>query len=89
LVLGFDLNGDDELDTVLETLSYKGGNGVEGAQRILLRAYTAAFLNQQAFGAAYSGDFSGIWTVFDSGDRQAMLDLASELDEANIAGCPF
>jgi hypothetical protein len=77
------------VDTALDALKYKGGNGIEGAQRILLRAYFAAFLNEQAFGAAYSGDFSDIGAVINSGDRQAILDLASELDAANNAGCPF
>ena len=36
---GVNLNGDQTQDTLLDTLKYKGGPGIDGAKRILLREY--------------------------------------------------
>jgi hypothetical protein len=51
-------NVPDELvgDTLLEALRYKGGRGVLGGARILLREAVAALLN-----AAYDRDHGGAW----------------------------
>jgi len=43
-----DLNGDRISDTFLQALSYPGGRGIDGAQRIFLRAWVANQLNVQA-----------------------------------------
>jgi hypothetical protein len=40
-----DLNGKGGADNLRDALSYKGGGGLEGAERILLRAAAAAYLN--------------------------------------------
>jgi hypothetical protein len=84
-----DLNNDNFDDKYIDTLHYKGGNGIEGAQRILLRSYTAAYLNEHKFGDAYYGDYTEIWNAFNSDDRQEMIDLASQLDAANNGICTF
>ncbi len=87
-----DLDGDGDLDTFMDALNYKGGSGDAGAERILLRAGVAAYLNACAFDYPY--DFSDDSDFFDYlgdpvGQRQGMLDLAGYFDYYNNAGCPF
>ena len=48
------LNAIPGYDTPFEMLQYQGGLGISGAERILLRAYIAAFLNKAEFGSGYS-----------------------------------
>jgi hypothetical protein len=79
---------DDE--TLREALSFKGGKGIEGAERILLRAATAAYLNigTDAFDYEF-GSMSDLQTAVNaaiaSGDRGEMLSLATTLDDFNNA----
>lgn len=79
-------------DTLLEALNYKGGKGLEGAARILLRAAVAALLNAShpdiiGFDPAYLvGEVNG---ALDSGYRSTMLWWASFLDDNNNLGCPL
>ncbi len=87
--------------TMLEALRLKGGSGVEGAERILARAATAAWLNSAHEGVGYpwrrnrpglDGRPALVPTVnaaYDSDDRDTMLDLASRLDRDNNLGCPL
>ena len=89
--LGVNLNGDSQPDTYLDALNYKGGTGVEGAERILLRAFVAAYLNSMALpGYEPTPVVNEIFTsALDSGDRQTMLDAAAQLDAWNNVGCPL
>lgn len=84
-------------DTLLQALKYKGGPGLKGAEAILLRAAAAAWLNaaDDRFGYPYrrwTQPMGIIATVNDamySHNRQVMLDLAKQLDDANNLGCPL
>ena len=79
--------------TMIQALNFNGGNGLDGAARILLRAATAAWLNAAHEGVAYSlrrdDIFPLLKSALASGNRQQMLDLAARLDAANNApgGC--
>ena len=81
--------------TMIQALNFNGGNGLDGAARILLRAATAAWLNAAHEGVAYSlrraDIFPQLKAALASGNRQQMLDLAAALDRANNApgGCPM
>ncbi|MGY1803782.1 hypothetical protein ACI78T_10920 [Blastococcus sp. SYSU D00922] len=83
--------GDLGSATLLEALSFKGGNGVDGASRILLRAATAAVLNAANDDVDYAFTSSKIIADVDAalrtGDRSVILALAATLDDANNAGC--
>ena len=80
-------------DSLIEALSYKGGSGVQGAMRILLRTATAAVLNAAAPGVDYSWTtaqvITAVNTALASNDRSTMLALASQLDGFNNLGCPL
>jgi hypothetical protein len=87
--------------TFLQALKGGGGPGVAGAERILARAATAAYLNAAHEGVGYpwrrnaeglDGRPPLVETVNDalaSGDRSTMLALASRLDDDNNLGCPL
>jgi hypothetical protein len=84
-------------DTFLEALSYKGGPGVLGAARILLKHGVAAFLNSAHDSLEYpfqrytpGGLLELINDALASLDRDTMLDLKNELDAvANDLDCPL
>jgi len=85
-----DLNGDGDPDTYLDTLSYKGGHGVDGARRILIRATIAAYLNQYAFGEDFTCSEDWVLLYFHgivSGDRDMMIANANLIDECNNSIC--
>jgi hypothetical protein len=82
-------------DTVslLDALKLKGGSGVDGAVRILVRAAVASLLNSTSTGVA-----SPVWatqSILDvnqaitNGDRDAILALADNLDLNNNLICPM
>ena len=87
--------------TFKDTLQGGGGPGVAGAELILARAATAAYLNAAHEGLGYpwrrvSEGLDGrpplVPTVNEalaSGDRDTMLALASRLDDDNNLGCPL
>ena len=86
-----DLNDDGELDTFMDALNYKGGSGDIGAERILLRAGVAAYLNECAF-----ADFPDAWEeeffgYLDDpvGQRDGMINLAKIFDGYNNGVCEF
>jgi hypothetical protein len=88
-----DLNGDGQADTFMDALNYKGGSGDIGAERILLRAGVAAYLNECAF---RSEEFPNDWQdeffgYLDdpAGQRDNMLGLADYLDSLNNGVCEF
>ena len=80
---------DDSLDTALR---YSGGSGVLGAARIMLRACTAALLNEAHDVVDYGVD--GVIGLCSAAcateDRNTMLGLGGLLDDANNDGsCPL
>lgn len=83
--------------TLLDALQGGGGPGVEGAQKILLRAAVAAWLNAAHEGLGYPlrrfvdpGMIRDtVNAALDSGDRRTMLRLARYLDDLNNLGCPL
>lgn len=78
--------------TFLEALDQPGGPGFDGAARILFRAATAAYLNSIEPTISYSLTTQQIVNAVNaalaSGNRDAVLALASNLDTRNNAGCP-
>jgi hypothetical protein len=80
---------DDSLD---DALRYNGGSGALGAARILLRACTAALLNEAHDGVDFGVDgVIGLCnTACATQDRSTMLGLGGLLDDANNDGsCPL
>jgi hypothetical protein len=87
--------------TFKDTLQGGGGPGVAGAELILARAATAAYLNAAHEGVGYpwrraAPGLDGRPPLVDtvnaalaSGDRATMLDLAAWLDADNNLGCPL
>lgn len=88
-----DLNGNGLDDTLAGALNYKGGSGVTGAARILLRAAVAALLNSANPDVDYPRTtaevIADVNAALASGNRSTMLNLASELDADNNLGCPL
>ncbi len=84
-------------DTLLDALRYRGGRGPEGAERILLRAAAAAWLNAAHEGLGYpfrrfnnpGNIVETVNAAIASGNRAQMLALATVLDDANNLGCPL
>jgi cysteine-rich repeat protein len=80
-------------DSLLEGLSYHGGNGAIGGARILLRAAIAALLNEAHPDVDYSVDgvIALVNAALDTKDRDTMIALAGLLDDANNGadGCPL
>jgi hypothetical protein len=76
-----------------EALSFQGGTGVEGGQRILLRQAVAALLNAASPDIDYpltvQQVIMRVCAAIASNDRQIMLELSSQLDELNNLGCPL
>jgi len=79
--------------TLLAALEFGGGAGVSGATQNLLRAAVAAVLNAASPGVAYPRSRASIVAAVNSaiasGNRAAMLALASALDADNNLGCPL
>lgn len=79
--------------SLLEALKFRGGGGVEGGARILLRAAVASLLNAAHPGVDFprtpASIISSVNAALASGDRETMLSLASSLDFDNKAGCPL
>ncbi len=78
--------------TLAQALAFGGGPGADGAAQILLRAAVAALLNSTALSGyplTTSQVISQTNAALASGDRSAMLTLATSFDGANNLGCPF
>ncbi|GAA1115595.1 hypothetical protein GCM10009668_42850 [Nocardioides dubius] len=87
--------------TFEQALAGGGGPGVLGAEKILARAATAAFLNAAHEGLGYprrrySNGLDGrpplvatVNAALASADRDTMLALAARLDADNNLGCPL
>jgi hypothetical protein len=79
--------------TLLEALSFKGGNTLTEKKQILLRAAVASLLNAAHpdvdFGASPAAVIAAVNAALSSGDADEILDLASSLDARNNGGCPL
>ncbi|MGH3357634.1 MAG: hypothetical protein ACRDO7_02445 [Nocardioidaceae bacterium] len=87
--------------TLEEALGLPGGPGVDGAERNLARAATAAWLNAAHEGLGYpwrrfANGLDGrpplvqfVNDALASGDRATMLAAAERLDTDNNLGCPL
>lgn len=90
----FDVPNSLNLDnqTFLEALQGGGGPGVQGGATILLRAATAAYLNSLEANIDYpltsAQVVSQVNAALATNNREAMLKLATTLDQYNNLGCP-
>jgi hypothetical protein len=79
--------------SLLQTLDFAGGPGVQGAAEILLRAGVAALLNAAHPGVDYFRTAANVIASVDaalaSGNRDTILSLAVALDADNNRGCPL
>jgi hypothetical protein len=79
--------------SLLQSIQGGGGPGATGAAKILLRAAVAALLNAAHPGVDYTRTAAAIVSDVNAalagGDRDAMLALASALDDDNNLGCPL
>jgi hypothetical protein len=80
-------------ETLLDALQGGGGKGVVGAETILLRAAVAALLNSDSISYPFmeADIISAVNAAIATGDRGAILTLATTLDNANNGqgGCPL
>lgn len=78
-------------DSLLEALSYGGGNSLLDAKEVLLRSAVAAILNAAHPDVDYAQPVAMIVAAVDAelvgGTRDSILALKDELDAANNAGC--
>jgi uncharacterized repeat protein (TIGR01451 family) len=84
--------GDMSQFSLLQGLSFQGGNNTKGAAEILLRAAIAAILNQANPDVDYESpvgaDIIGaVNAALDTKDRATIISLASQLDFANNGIC--
>lgn len=75
-------------DTLMMSLNYQGGSALKGAAQILLRAATAAVLNEQYYGDWYPATSvtslrTSVNNALASGNRSTILTLATQLDSWN------
>ena len=79
--------------TLHQALYFEGGSDLTGAAGNLLRAATAALLNSGHSGVDYpwltAQVISEVDAALASQNRDAILTLASELDQDNNLGCPL
>jgi uncharacterized repeat protein (TIGR01451 family) len=79
--------------TLIEALSFKGGNTLSGAAQILFRAAVAALLNAANPDVDYTFTeaeiIADVNAALATQDRASILALAAELDAANNQGCPL
>lgn len=77
----------------LNALNYKGGPGIDGAKRILLKQAVAALLGATSPDVDYPVSASTVTTqvaaALASNDRDIMLSLSITLDAYNNQGCPL
>lgn len=80
-------------DTLLAALNYKGGPGVNGGKRILLKQAVASLLNSASGGVEFPLTTSQVIELvtfaLNTGDRDVMISLAATLDAYNNQGCPL
>lgn len=78
--------------TLMEALRFRGGGGVEGGARIMLRAAVAGLLNASSDEVMYPVTLADLIDEVNlalaSGSRNQMIGLGSEIDVDNNLGCP-
>lgn len=80
-------------NTLMDALNYRGGSGTEGAAQILLRAASAAVLNEAKFGNDYPPYateqelINAVKSALTSKNRDVMIELAEKLDYRNNGNC--
>jgi len=79
--------------TFLDALSFKGGNTLTDAAKLLLHHAVAALLNAGSpdvdYGMTEADIIADVNAALASGDRDTILDLKADLDALNNAGCPI
>lgn len=79
--------------TLLQALNFGGGPGVDGAEKILLRAAVASLLNAAHTGVDFSMTpaqvISQVSAALATDNRATILALATTLDTENNEGCPL
>lgn len=77
----------------LTALNYKGGPGIDGAKRILLKQAVAALLSATSPDVDYPISAATVTAqvsaALASNDREIMLSLSTTLDAYNNQGCPL
>lgn len=77
----------------LTALNYKGGPGIDGGKRILLKQAVAALLSATSPNVDYpisaATVTSQVAAALASNDREVMLSLSTTLDAYNNQGCPL
>jgi hypothetical protein len=80
-------------DTLMNALKYPGGNGVDGAARLLLRTAVVALLNASHqdlnFPLSETEVIDAVNGALASLDRRTMMDVRHDLDMHNTQGCPL
>jgi hypothetical protein len=79
--------------TLLQGLSFQGGNDLSGKAQILLRAAISAVLNSGSvqYGMSLTDIVSSVNAALASGDATQIINLATTLDNLNngLGGCPL
>ena len=88
---GFTNTGHSPSTTLLDALSFQGGNTLQEKKDILLRAAAAAYLNSLAvnYPLTTAEVVSQVNAALASNDKDAIVALAETLDKNNNGGCPF
>ena len=77
----------------LAALNFKGGPGVDGGKRILLKQAVASLLNAASGDVTFPLSQAQVITMttfaLNTGDRDVMISLAATLDAYNNQGCPL
>lgn len=88
-----DLNSDGDSDSLIEALNFRGGPGVAGGARILLKQAVAALLNAShpdlSFAMTAAQVIAQVDDALASRNRNTMTELAEQLDSLNNEGCPL
>jgi hypothetical protein len=79
--------------SLLDALSFQGGDTLQGGAEILLRAGVSALLNAAHSNVSYprttASVISDVNSALASGNRDTMISLAAKLDADNNLGCPL
>ena len=78
--------------TLLEALSFQGGDDLVGKQEILLRAAVAALLNSTSgidYGVKPKALINAVNSRLASGNEKKIVNFAKKLDDRNNLGCPL
>jgi hypothetical protein len=78
-------------DVLMEALRYHGGDGIDGAARILIRSGVAALLNACSYDVAFPMSVASVIDAVNNAlatlDREEMLALYEMFDTYNNLGC--